>query len=607
MIYGVWQLVDQEKIHNQSLSDDPKERIHALLELNSFFSLILDKQQAWDDLFRLTNDENSSVRSSAAKALGSAFSQVPDKQQAWNDLHRLIKDENSDERYWAADALGSLFSYMPDKQQAWNDLHKLTYDGDSFVRSNAASALGSAFSQVPDKQQAWNDLHRLIKDEHIDVRYWAADVLSSTFSQAPDKQQAWDDLHRLTYDENRLVRYSAVHALGSVFSQVPDKQQAWDDLHRLTNDEDSFVRSTSNHSFGRVSIFVASQAETDEDYKRELEKAIKFFETSAKEGRYDNPARFCLPFYHSFHSIIFKKQEAKEVNKYLEEAKDAIEGSESKKQLFEAVQNLAEALKEVQNMENLDLFGMKDELNFYRKYCDHASELMKYTDEKAPFATEVLRKGLPILDRNLKGIIKEIQEKAKNTYKQSQGTVTEEIAYSVCKEVQKWEIGSQEEMTFNLENLIFTLESKVPRTPANQDILKMIQQIKVQKEVSKQYAMITPIIAFIPQLNMQQELEEVKKGIKEINEKVDSISISLKPGITQEIEISSGIEIWGTGATLITTIPLQDISYAEIKEDLQRLKREPINGLSNIPKRLANKIKGYLLLKDREDIIDQLT
>jgi len=70
------------------------------------------------------------------------------------------------------------------------------------------------------------------------------------------------------------------------------------------------------------------------------------------------------------------------VNKYLEEAKSAIEGSESEKQLFEAVQNLADALKEIQDLGNLDLSGMKDELNLYRKYCDHAAEIMKYTDER---------------------------------------------------------------------------------------------------------------------------------------------------------------------------------------------------------------------------------
>ena len=68
---------------------------------------------------------------------------------------------------------------------------------------------------------------------------------------------------------------------------MPDKQQAWNDLHRLTSDEDSDVRTSSNHSLGRVSIFKASQAETDEDYKKELEKAIEFFEIAAKESSYN--------------------------------------------------------------------------------------------------------------------------------------------------------------------------------------------------------------------------------------------------------------------------------------------------------------------------------
>ena len=81
------------------------------------------------------------------------------------------------------------------------------------------------------------------------------------------------------------------------------------------------------------------------------------------------------------------------MNKYLKEAKAVIENSKGKKQLFEAVQYLAEALKELQNIGNLDLPGMKDELSFYRKYCDYAAELMSCTDEKAPFATEVLRKA----------------------------------------------------------------------------------------------------------------------------------------------------------------------------------------------------------------------
>ena len=60
--------------------------------------------------------------------------------------------------------------------------------------------------------------------------------------------------------------------------------------------------------------FVVRQIEHgSEDYKKELEKAIEFFEIAAKESpSWLNPAQFCLPFYRSFHTIIFKKQEAKE-------------------------------------------------------------------------------------------------------------------------------------------------------------------------------------------------------------------------------------------------------------------------------------------------------
>ncbi|MDW5552016.1 hypothetical protein [Methanosarcina sp.] len=65
--------------------------------------------------------------------------------------------------------------------------------------------------------------------------------------------------------------------------------------------------------------------------------------------------------------------------------------------------------------------------------------------------------------------------------------------------------------------------------------------------------------------------------------------------------------IGGTGTALKATVLLKQISYTELKEDLQSIKEEHISKLSELPKRLANKIKGYLLLKDREDIVEQLT
>ncbi len=94
------------------------------------------------------------------------------------------------------------------------------------------------------------------------------------------------------------------------------------------------MRIDANYSLGKVSIFNASQAGEEEDYKKELEKAIKFFEVAALESSRtgeDNPSEFCLPFYRSYHAIIFRKREAKdEVDKYLIEAKAAVQNSKSK-------------------------------------------------------------------------------------------------------------------------------------------------------------------------------------------------------------------------------------------------------------------------------------
>ena len=656
-------MVDQEEIHNQCLSEDPKKRIHASEQLRISFSSMPDKQQAWNDLHRLTNDEfsdvrcivtsafrfsfsdmpdkqqawndlhrltndqewyvrrnatyalvsafsqlpdkqqvwndlhrltncpDSDVRSSAAKVLGSVFSQLPDKQQAWNDLHRLTNDKDGSVRYRAAYAFVSAFSQVPDKQQAWNDLLKLTNDENYKVKSSALEALDSAFSQLPDKQQAWNDLLKLTNDEDYKVKSSALEALGSAFSQVPDKQQAWNDLHRLINDENSRVRSQTASALGSVFSQVPDKQQAWNDLLRMTNDKLSSVSTSSNHSLGRISIFKASQAETDEDYKKEFEKAIEFFETAAQESyKWNNPVRFCLPFYRSFHTIVFKKQEAKEeVNKYLEEAKDAIEGSESKKQLFEAVQNLAEALKEVQNLEKLDLEAKKGELNFYRKYCDHAAELMKCTDEKAPFATEVLRKGLPILDRNLKELLEEIQKKAKIACKESKGTATEAIVCEINKEIQNAINDDQKQYIEILENILSILKIKLPSIPENKFILSKIQAVDNKVISPEKYQDLPLIISIMPTMKVVSE-QELDQKLDEKLQKFDRI-------FDEIICVKDKLNCISFDISKIKLNSADVISDLEtMKEELEKLSKiEGLNTLSieKLDSFQAEKINGF--------------
>ncbi|RXA20980.1 HEAT repeat domain-containing protein [Methanosarcina sp. MSH10X1] len=536
------------------------------------------------------------------------FSRLPDKQKAWNDFIRLAADRNIHVKRNAISALDSVFSQITDKQQAWNELHRLTNDQDSDLRQGTAYSLGAVFSQLPDKQQAWNDLHRLITDGNSRVKRGATYTLGLVFSQLSSKEQAWNDLQSLANDKDRGVRLRAASAIGSIFYHIPDKQQAWNELHRLTNDQDTGVKAYANHSLGEISIFKASQAEKEEDYKRELEEAIEFFEIAAQEDKWGSPSQFCLPFYRSFHTIIFKRQEAQEeVGKYLAEAKEAVRGSKSKELLFEAVENLANALKEVQNSENLNLEAKKDELKFYKKYCDRAVELMRDTEETAPFATIAMRKGLPILDRNLKELLEEIQRKARIACNESKGTDAEEIACTINREIQTWEIGNQEEMTFNVENLVFTLEANTPHNPQNNFLLDRIKQIPEQKDVSKQYNMLSSIITLIINSCLEQKLQDIGEKVDKVSDKLEEITISLKPGISEELIIHVGpISQWG-GVEYTLTIPLQDISYPELKEDLQKIMGKKIDKLSKMPSGLAGKVRDYLIQKNMWSFLDKLT
>jgi len=638
---GVGQLIDQEKVHNQCLSKDPEERIKRLAQFRRNFSLMANKEHAWNDLHRLTNDKNSYIRHLATFALGSVFSYVPDKQQAWNELHRLTSDQSSHVRKSAGSALGSVFSYVPDKQLAWNDLVRLISDEDSGVRSEAAYALdsaftnvsdkqlawndlvrlasnegsdvrsvvayglGSAFSHVPDKQQAWNDLFRFTSDEDSSVRYWAGSALSSAFTNVSDKQLAWNDLHRLTSDEGSDMKYWAGFALGSVFSCVPDKQQAWNDLHRLTSDQSSYVRKSAaftlglvfsyvsdkqqawndlirlasdqnitvgtlagsalgsvfsyvpdkqqawndlikmtsdedrdlranaNHSLGKASIFLASQAEKEEDYKIELENAITFFEKASQESSYlSNPSGFCLPFYRSFHTIVFKRQEAKkEIDRYLAEAKRASQGSKNKQMLFEAVENLANALKEVQNLGNMGFEAKKGELNFYRTYCDRAAERMRDTEETAPFAIMAIRKGLPILDRNLKELIKEIQKKTEVISDKTKGTQFEELGNELNQSSQflsqiRDPIGFKTQVNV-MQNILKAICSKFPEDQKG-EACELLKMMYAESSIEDKIPLMNNILSkFSYQLDMTTYLKDMKADLSIIKESLNSFKLDI--------------------------------------------------------------------------------
>jgi HEAT repeat protein len=520
-------------------------------------------------------------------------------------LHRLTLDEDSPARCYAASALGSAFPHVPDKGQALADLHRLTLDEDSSVRCYAASALGSAFPHVPDKGQAWANLYKLTLDEDIYVQGLVAGLLGSAFPHVSDKEQAWADLHRLTLGENSFLRWVAVKVLGSVFPHVPDKEEAWADLIRLTQDEGIDVRVSANHSLGKASIFRATEAETEEEFRKELEKALGFFERAATEASSINPSYFCLPFYRSFYTITFKKQESEvEVQRYLDKAKSAARGSENKEKLLEAIENLANALKEVHDARETDFDIMKRDLNAYRRYCDRAADLLDTTEGKAPGATELIRKGLPIINQRIKELLDGIDKETKILCDAARGTEAKDYVNPTCKDIREIiKIRNPIELDKRINGLIPNVRYMVENLPERERDFgyDKIENLNKEEYLEDKLSLLNEIIVFvIPHISMSKDLERLEN-------KLDDITISLEPGIREELTVTVGAKVLGTGIEHKITIPLQEIKYSDLKKDLESIKGKSIMKLAMLPPKLAEKVKGYLIRNKKDDILKHLS
>jgi len=311
------------------------------------------------------------------------------------------------------------------------EIHRKVVSDNVEERRGAVRLLSDNFVDLPDKKEAWEDLIRLAGEEGIFGWSAATDALGSAFQYVPDKDEAGEDLHRLTGDENSDVRKHATDALGSAFQYVPDKDEAWEDLHRLACDEDNYVGSFANYLLGRASIFKATSAESEGDFRKEMKNALGFFEMSSERGIWFNPSSFCLPFYRSFYTLTFEKERAEdEVQNYLADAKNASKGSKNRGILLEAIENLANALSEAHKV--TDFEATRSNLAACRWYCDRAADLICDAEVGAPGAAGILRRGLPIIGER----IREIQEMAEALYRETLGTGTPYEPLGT--EVNKW-------------------------------------------------------------------------------------------------------------------------------------------------------------------------
>ena len=97
---------------------------------------------------------------------------------------------------------------------------------------------------------------------------------------------------------------------------------------------------------------------------------------------------------------------------------------------------------------------------------------------------------------------------------------------------------------------------------------------------------------------VQADLVDIKTMVEEIKTSVENLMVSLEPGISEELVITVGAEFCGTGVQKVITIPLQNISYAELDEDLAKIKKDVGFKLTSLPTRLFEKVKEYLSLRE---------
>ncbi len=184
---------------------------------------------------------DSCVRKWVLSVLETAFSEVPDKTQAWHNLISLTQTKDCIVKKRAAEALQAAFGQVPDKTQAWQDLVILAKDEDIMivVCRRVPQMLWRRLSFKSPTERGSRDLIELLTQcKNSYVQRSAAIIMETALRQVPSKEAAWQDLLKLTEGDGRNVRLNAVYVLKKVFSQIPDRALAWQAFIRLTADGD---------------------------------------------------------------------------------------------------------------------------------------------------------------------------------------------------------------------------------------------------------------------------------------------------------------------------------------------------------------------------------
>ena len=302
------------------------------------------------------------------------------------------------------------------------------------------------------------------------------------------------------------------------------------------------------------------------------------------------------------------------MKKYLAEAKSAVEGSKSKEKLLEAVENLGNALKEAQRAR--DLNEIKSDLNAYRRYCDRACELLDTTEEKAPGASRLIRKGLPIIDEKIKEILKEIEEKTRQFCRESRKTPFENISRNTYDQVKGLgQVDSQDEAERRLNNMRPLLQSICSILPEESMklISRQLDEIKDAKLSDKVKILENTLIPIAVGIkNLEYRSTEQKKEIDYFRDLVIRRLDNINYGVFQ-LKLRSG-EMAPALLNIkyeLNRIQTDFTNFGINLEDVRNLQHQNIQRLNDEMTKLASEIETKVVIElpktyETQKILDEL-
>ena len=226
-------MIDQSKLHEKIVSNAGSERISASYLLMYHFNDLPNKEQAWNDIFRIA-DSDRSLKTIAINYLGRLFEYSPDKNKSWGDLVELAQKGYGDEKKLAISLLGLAFEFVPDKDSAWSRLIALLKVNDSESQNLIACILETSFELLPDKDRAWDDLIQLVGNGYGDYQKTIADFLGRIFESTPNKDKAWKDLIRLSETGYSDIQKILINSIMMASEHNQDKAQVWRDFIMLS-------------------------------------------------------------------------------------------------------------------------------------------------------------------------------------------------------------------------------------------------------------------------------------------------------------------------------------------------------------------------------------